>query len=45
MRTAGKIGVGRALPWGVTSVSLRVSATDRDGNTVEQTVIRAYRSR
>jgi hypothetical protein len=32
-------------PAGATSVSLRASATDRDGNTVEQTVIRAYRLR
>jgi subtilisin family serine protease len=30
-------------PAGATSVSLRASATDRDGNTVRQTVIRAYR--
>jgi subtilisin family serine protease len=29
-------------PAGATSVSLRASATDRDGSTVEQTVIRAY---
>jgi hypothetical protein len=29
-------------PAGATSVSLRASATDRDGNTVKQTVIRAY---
>ena len=30
-------------PAGATSVSLRASAGDRDGNTVKQTVIRAYR--
>ncbi|GAB3462933.1 S8 family peptidase [Actinophytocola sediminis] len=29
-------------PAGASSVSLRASATDRDGNTVNQTVIRAY---
>jgi hypothetical protein len=29
-------------PANATSVSLRASATDRDGNTVKQTVIRAY---
>ena len=29
-------------PAGASSVSLRVSATDRDGNTVRQTVTRAY---
>jgi hypothetical protein len=29
-------------PAGATSVSLRASATDADGNTVKQTVIRAY---
>ena len=29
-------------PAGATSVSLRASATDRDGNTVKQTIIRAY---
>lgn len=29
-------------PAGASSVSLRASATDRDGNTVSQTVIRAY---
>jgi subtilisin family serine protease len=32
-------------PAGATSVSFRASATDRDGNTVEQTVIRAYKLR
>ena len=32
-------------PAGATSVSLRASATDRDGNTVKQTVIRAYKLR
>jgi hypothetical protein len=29
-------------PTGATSVSLRASATDRDGNTVKQTIIKAY---
>jgi hypothetical protein len=29
-------------PAGATSVSLRASAGDRDGDTVKQTVIRAY---
>jgi hypothetical protein len=29
-------------PAGATSVSFRASATDRDGNTVKQTIIRAY---
>ena len=29
-------------PAGATSVSLRVSATNRDGNTVKETIIRAY---
>ena len=29
-------------PTDATSVSLRASATDTDGNTVKQTVIRAY---
>ncbi|MGH3879111.1 MAG: S8 family peptidase [Actinophytocola sp.] len=32
-------------PTGAESVSLRASATDRDGNTVKQTVIRAYKLR
>jgi subtilisin family serine protease len=32
-------------PAGAPSVSLRASAADRDGNTVKQTVIRAYRLR
>jgi subtilisin family serine protease len=32
-------------PAGATSVSLRASATDRDGTTVKQTVVRAYKLR
>ena len=32
-------------PKGAESVSLRTSATDRDGNTVKQTIIRAYKLR
>ncbi|HEY0451942.1 S8 family peptidase [Actinophytocola sp.] len=32
-------------PAGASSVSLRASASDRDGNTVKQTVIRAYKLR
>jgi hypothetical protein len=34
-----------ANPKGAQSVSLRASATDREGNTVKQTVIRAYKLR
>jgi hypothetical protein len=30
------------VPGGKGTVSLRVTATDRDGNTVKQTVLRAY---
>jgi hypothetical protein len=32
-------------PAGAESVSLRASATDRDGNTVKETLIRAYKLR
>ena len=42
---AEKSSVSVFHPAGATSVSLRAKATDRGGNTVEQTVIRAYKLR
>ena len=41
----GNLAVLLFHPAGATSVSLRAKATDRDGDTVEQTVIRAYKLR
>ena len=44
---AGLLNLVAALhhPADAESVSLRASATDRDGNTVKQTLIRAYKLR
>ncbi len=41
-KRAATVGTSAWIPAGRTPVSLRVSATDRAGNTVTQTVIRAY---
>jgi hypothetical protein len=41
----GNLAVLLFHPAGATSVSLRAKASDRDGNTVEQTLIRAYKLR
>ena len=41
--TLGRSVVVLHHPRGATSVSLRANATDREGNTVEQTIIDAYR--
>jgi hypothetical protein len=41
-KTAARIGGKFLVPGGKGTVSLRVTAADRDGNTVTQTVLRAY---
>ncbi|WP_436531272.1 S8 family peptidase [Actinoplanes sp. HUAS TT8] len=41
-KTTYAIGSGFVVPAGKGTVSIKVTATDRDGNTVKQTVLRAY---